>query len=115
MIAGTRVGGTPLMMMHARRALIQRSIPLLACVCTKPAITELARFNDSIKTDHCRIITILVASSTAANSVPTPKPRNERLSHPISSWLVTVTTASTALLSPRWLTFPVSTDSPRQL
>ncbi|RBR18294.1 hypothetical protein FVER53590_29941 [Fusarium verticillioides] len=79
------------------------------------AITELARFNDSITTDYCRIITILVVSSTAPNSVSTPEPRNERLSHPISSWLVTVTTALTAPLSPRWLTSPASTDSPRQL
>ncbi|KAL7769678.1 hypothetical protein ACKLNR_001062 [Fusarium oxysporum f. sp. zingiberi] len=80
---------------------MQRARPITSFPYLSRAITELARFNDSIKTDHCRIITILVASSTAANSVPTPKPRNERLSHPISSWLVTVTTASTALLSPR--------------
>ncbi|KAG5777671.1 hypothetical protein H9Q73_008668 [Fusarium xylarioides] len=66
---------------------MKRAHPITSLPYLSRAITELARFNDSITTDHCRIITILVASSTAPNSVSTPEPRNERLSHSIPSWL----------------------------
>ncbi|KAF4453999.1 hypothetical protein F53441_3383 [Fusarium austroafricanum] len=78
MIAGSRVSGAPLMM-----SLISDSsnnkLPL-----PKQAHCRIGSVHDSIKTDHCRIITILVDSSTAPNSVstlrnPNPEPSDNHI------------------------------------